>query len=387
MRKNNIIREGNTVTLNYFNGIFKLDKEVEKIIFKNTCCIDESFTFGYLHKFKNLKEIQIDYPGDLYSSGDMLFFRTQKKLSLVFCIGNEKHVTIPDGVNIIGNGAFQETSIESVMFPYSLEEIADWAFSGCKLLSEVVFPQSLRYIGKYAFYGCLSLKRIDIPGSVQMVGSDAFCNCHSLSQVDFHYGTVSIGEYAFRYCGLKEISLPASIVTLDWKCFGGIECCRVETFIPGLIFTIVNCSESRGKSVCVDCGQDKIILPGIMSRSSIAGATEIYRNIMKHPNGSIHVLHNLGYTTYTKHQAALSGYSLSKDEELKKYLKRNGSKMVEEAEDEEELLKLFQDFGDIGFSKGMIEKALARSEENKWAFAAAYVLELSRKSQKSSFSL
>ena len=63
-------------------------------------------------------------------------------------LGSETEVTVPDGVDSIG----------------------DSAFYGCKGLTKLALPQGLKEIGVNAFLGCEGLSYIDIPDGVETVG-------------------------------------------------------------------------------------------------------------------------------------------------------------------------------------------------------------------------
>ena len=63
-------------------------------------------------------------------------------------LGSETEVTVPDGVDSIG----------------------DSAFYGCKGLTKLALPQGLKKIGGNAFLGCEGLSYIDIPDGVETVG-------------------------------------------------------------------------------------------------------------------------------------------------------------------------------------------------------------------------
>ena len=46
------------------------------------------------------------------------------------------------------------------IIPDTVEEIGEYAFSGCSGLTSVVIPNSVTSIGKYAFYECEHLSSV-----------------------------------------------------------------------------------------------------------------------------------------------------------------------------------------------------------------------------------
>ena len=50
--------------------------------------------------------------------------------------------------------SFRKQNIKSYVIPSSVTSIGDWAFRGCRSLSEIVLPSSVTSIGKGAFYNC-----------------------------------------------------------------------------------------------------------------------------------------------------------------------------------------------------------------------------------------
>ena len=50
--------------------------------------------------------------------------------------------------------SFRNRNIKSYVIPSSVTSIGDWAFRGCRSLSEIVIPSSVTSIGKGAFYNC-----------------------------------------------------------------------------------------------------------------------------------------------------------------------------------------------------------------------------------------
>ena len=86
-------------------------------------------------------------------------------------LGSETEVTVPDGVDSIGDSAFHRcTGLSNIVIPDSVVSIGDSAFYGCTGLTKLALPQGLKEIGGDAFLGCEGLSYIDIPDGVETVG-------------------------------------------------------------------------------------------------------------------------------------------------------------------------------------------------------------------------
>lgn len=86
-------------------------------------------------------------------------------------VGSETEVTVPDGVDSIGDSAFHRcTGLSNIVIPDSVVSIGDSAFYGCTGLTKLALPQGLKEIGVNAFLGCEGLSYIDIPDGVETVG-------------------------------------------------------------------------------------------------------------------------------------------------------------------------------------------------------------------------
>lgn len=173
-------------------------------------------------------------------------------------------LTIPEGVTVIGCGAFDEAwQIKKIILPSTIRTIEGNAFELCSYLREIELPEGLEHIGRNAFQytslkyiiapdslvtiedGGLSngilldiygkkgtaaeayakkhgnkfysieeyiiegdvLKAykgssavVEIPGRVTKIGDDAFAGNETVEQVLFHEGVTSIGEKAFQNC-------------------------------------------------------------------------------------------------------------------------------------------------------------------------------------------
>ncbi|MBQ8618890.1 MAG: leucine-rich repeat protein [Clostridia bacterium] len=90
--------------------------------------------------------------------------------------GNEALVTVPDGVKVIGNAAFQDNQLlEEISLPKGIELIEQQAFAGCHALRRVNLPMSLKKIDCYGFSWCDSLHQIEIPGGTYVEEKTFFC--------------------------------------------------------------------------------------------------------------------------------------------------------------------------------------------------------------------
>lgn len=75
-----------------------------------------------------------------------------------------------------------------------VDEIGDYAFSGCTLLPDDIFDYftSITSIGNYAFEGCEAFTDVTIPDSVTSLGNNIFYDCpniQSLTVESYSYGS------------------------------------------------------------------------------------------------------------------------------------------------------------------------------------------------------
>lgn len=115
-----------------------------------------------------------------------------------------KKVVIEDGVSSVGNHAFQDSDLTTLVLPQSLKSIGDHTFDRCYYLNTLVLPQSLKSIGDYAFTYCDNLYSIALPEGLVSIGDSAFECCHSLS-IHIPSNVQEIGVGAF--CETRSITL------------------------------------------------------------------------------------------------------------------------------------------------------------------------------------
>jgi len=115
--------------------------------------------------------------------------------------GTETNVSVPDTVEVIGEGAFEDnTRVELVVLPNSVERIEPYAFWGCEKLDTVVLGKGMTEVGDYAFAGCGGLEQMTIPSTVRSIGVQAFADCVNLKDVSIAAEVTDIHETAFDGC-------------------------------------------------------------------------------------------------------------------------------------------------------------------------------------------
>lgn len=111
------------------------------------------------------------------------------------------YIEIPNTVTYIGEEAFQETGLSSVVVPASVTKMGAQPFHFCKNLkvAEILGPvDSLNC----TFSECEALRMVTLPGSLKVFGSYAFFNCKSLE-------SITMKQYA-----------PSSLTIKDGTSFG-----------------------------------------------------------------------------------------------------------------------------------------------------------------------
>ncbi len=104
--------------------------------------------------------------------------------------GREERITVPDGIEVIGESCFEGNDIVNrVIMSGSVREIHENAFRGCTSMQTVIMSENIRSIGRCAFENCRSLIRFNVPEGLTEVGFAAFRGCQSLEVPGFETGT------------------------------------------------------------------------------------------------------------------------------------------------------------------------------------------------------
>ena len=179
---------------------------LERVVFAPTMTIElGEFIF---HRCTNLRFVTL--PQNLQSIPAGFFYRCTSLTRL----------QLPESVEQIEEGAFEDSSIQAiailendenipdtVILPPKLQIISRNCFKNCKSLTHIRIPPSVRRIRKYAFKGS-GLLSIEIPKNVHLIGVGACRNCSSLERVTFHSSNnLTLGSNIFANCPSLSIIL------------------------------------------------------------------------------------------------------------------------------------------------------------------------------------
>ncbi len=141
----------------------------------------------------------------------------------------------PEGIEVIGNNAFQNIGFENLIIPHGVHTIAERAFNKCSAKTVVISPTVIK-IGRYAFYDFVSdaliisegvsvitegafrnmvVKKISLPQSLKVIEKEAFDSAARVSYLSLPRGIQSISDYALNFFDSRVAMLfPRSILSV-----------------------------------------------------------------------------------------------------------------------------------------------------------------------------
>lgn len=129
------------------------------------------------HKCPNDVTITVNGGNEYFKFENGVLYRMKNKrvCSIIYVFRNldKKEFIVPEGIDTISDGAFEESEISSIKLPSGIIIIGQGTFRKSKLES-IDIPSSVTKIGARAFEGCESIKTITIGESVKAIGEDAF---------------------------------------------------------------------------------------------------------------------------------------------------------------------------------------------------------------------
>ena len=198
-----------------------------------------------------LQSFSVDESNPYYRATDGLLTSKDGRKLISVPAGITGSLTVPEGIEVIGFGAFEESRLSEVKFskdanilslgyrafynvqniteiriPASVVAIDYYAFANCTNLERVIFEENSSLDGIYegAFYGCKKLSDIMLPDRIVEISDFAFYGCVKLDEVPISEKSELKGiySYAMAYTGISgDFTLPESIIDIgDYALMG-----------------------------------------------------------------------------------------------------------------------------------------------------------------------
>jgi len=204
---------------------------------------DEGNVFSY---GLNLTEIVVHEDNPNYCTVDGILFDNDKENLLAYPGGKSTPTTYSLDANVvtIGSNAFAGNSyITSFVGSSVLEEIGALAFQDAKSLKTVRSIDAVNIIGQGAFRGSSlesinlpannpgfttinahtfyesNLISIEVPASVETITAGSFGRCFSLENVVLNEGLIFIGGQAFATTAISSLTMPSTVATIADRAF------------------------------------------------------------------------------------------------------------------------------------------------------------------------
>ena len=167
---------------------------------------DFDYSTGINNTFYDLEKVIIKTDKLDFKDIDGVLFSKDGKTLLCCTRGRQGEYTIPDGVEVLADRAFNSCNkLTKINIPSSVKEIGpspvnynpenpeEWgwnhntcnAFSWCNQIKEIELPD-INYIAGNTFRNCWSLEKITIPNTVKFIGYQAFSLLAGLKAIDWN---------------------------------------------------------------------------------------------------------------------------------------------------------------------------------------------------------
>lgn len=136
--------------------------------------------------------------------------------------GKEANVELPaeiEGTPVceVGFYCFEANyQLESVTLPETVDIIGEGAFMDCASLSQINIPANLKEVQRGAFVGCASIPEMTLPATVTRVQEEAFTACSGMTSL-----TILNPDLAYESWGLEDLPnltvyAPEGSAAADW---------------------------------------------------------------------------------------------------------------------------------------------------------------------------
>ena len=236
------------------DGFTDAHKNDESVVIPETVNYNNrTYAIITVNGFSDRKLSSVKLSQSLKTIGDMAFYRCS----------NLKEIEIPNGIETIGNDAFESCGLSSVVIPTSVKKIGSYAFGYNRSLMEVFFLGSEKpEISGVAFYNCHSALTLYVPNK------EAYGNARNMVQY------VSFPTSTYTYTGMApklewQNNLKGYTATLE-------DASALDKSV-GAHSANVKVRYSNGVDITVDIPYEYTITPAPLSLT-VNNATREYGN-------------------------------------------------------------------------------------------------------------
>ena len=175
-----------------------------------------------------------------------------------------RHLIVPGTFNYVDEWAFLCNNLRSVHIGKGLDYLDNWTFCHCnkprffhidkgnphikygngmvlskdgkKLLaaytkcSHVVIPEGVEEVNQYAFSGCIKMETLTLPSTLLRTRDNSFSSCTKLRSVIFPEGFERCGTQSFMEDdSLTNVDLPSTLIDMGFETF--VDCLNLRTVV------------------------------------------------------------------------------------------------------------------------------------------------------------
>ncbi len=198
--------------------------------------------------YRSERFTELRLPGGIEEIGQFAFARSTLE-----------EIVIPDGVKEIAYGAFYHCDgLTKVALPKTIENVEPKAFANTGWVEEfltgesgetflvsggvlvayagsdadVLIPDGVRVIAAEAFQGHTELETLELPESLRVIGEAAFEGCTGLREIRLNQGLEQIKDRAFCGAAGAKTQIPASVKSIGLRALEGVTA-EYEGELPG----------------------------------------------------------------------------------------------------------------------------------------------------------
>lgn len=140
------------------------------------------------------------------------------------------NISIPATVISTGHSLFQQSKIETFIWPSHLTTMPLLVFASCAQLTNITISNGVTTIDDYAFVACENLLEVIIPNSVTSIGASVFSRC-TFNTFTWPSTIPTINDNMFYLClQLSSIIIPDTVTAIGNNVFYGCALLSSITF-------------------------------------------------------------------------------------------------------------------------------------------------------------